>query len=171
MLPLSLLNTAIGHPMLIEMKNGDTYNGVLKGCNVFMNVILEGVIYTSKDGDKFAKMNECYIRGNSIKYMRIADEILGLVEEFKSSSGNYSNNYNSGRGSYGGRGRGMNSGGRGRGRFSGRGDGGRGRGRSGGYSGRGRGGGYSGRGGDNKNYNNDKTDNITSKTNASNNVE
>ena len=124
MLPLTLLNTAIGQPMAVEMKNGDTYNGVLKGCNVFMNVILEEVIFTSKDGDKFAKMSECYIRGNSIKYMRIVDEILGMVEEFKSSSGT-NNNYNSGRGrggmNDGGRGRGRGSyGGRGRGSYSGR---------------------------------------------------
>ena len=48
MLPLSLLKTAEGHPMLIEMKNGDTYNGRLVSCNMFMNICLKDVICTSK---------------------------------------------------------------------------------------------------------------------------
>ncbi|KAG2402930.1 Sm-like protein [Vigna angularis] len=56
MLPLSLLKTAQGHPMLVELKNGETYNGHL-------------------DGDRFWRMPECYIRGNTIKYLRVPDEV------------------------------------------------------------------------------------------------
>lgn len=48
MLPLSLLKTAENYPMLIELKNGDTYNGRLVSCNVFMNICLRDVICTSK---------------------------------------------------------------------------------------------------------------------------
>jgi hypothetical protein len=33
----------------------------------------------SQDGDKFWKIPECYIRGNSIKYLRIPEEIIDLV--------------------------------------------------------------------------------------------
>ena len=53
MLPLSLLKAAQGHPMLIELKNGDTYNGRLVSCNMFMNILLKDVICTSRDGTKF----------------------------------------------------------------------------------------------------------------------
>lgn len=81
MLPLSLLKAAQGHPMLIELKNGDTYNGRLSSCNMFMNICLTDVICTSKDGDRFWKMPECYIRGNSIKYLRIPDEVINMVAE------------------------------------------------------------------------------------------
>eukprot|EP01035_Chromulina_nebulosa_P002514 gene2514-3403_t len=84
MLPLSLLKTAENHPMLIELKNGDTYNGRLVSCNMFMNICLRDVICTSKNGDKFWKLPECYIRGNSIKYLRIPDEIIDLVAEEES---------------------------------------------------------------------------------------
>ena len=52
MLPLSLLRTAQNHPMLVELKNGETYNGHLVSC------------------DKFWRMPECYIRGSNIKYLR-----------------------------------------------------------------------------------------------------
>eukprot|EP01038_Epipyxis_sp_PR26KG_P010249 gene10249-13785_t len=81
MLPLTLLKTAENHPMLVELKNGDTYNGRLVSCNLFMNICLRDVICTSKDGDRFWKIPECYIRGNSIKYLRIPDEVIDLVAE------------------------------------------------------------------------------------------
>ena len=81
MLPLTLLKTAENHPMLIELKNGDTYNGRLVSCNVFMNICLKDVICTSRDGDRFWKLPECYIRGNSIKYLRIPDEVIDMVAE------------------------------------------------------------------------------------------
>lgn len=48
MLPLSLLKVAEDQPMLIELKNGDTYNGRLVSCNAFMNICLKDVICTSK---------------------------------------------------------------------------------------------------------------------------
>ncbi|KAG7392219.1 RNA processing protein [Phytophthora boehmeriae] len=79
MLPLSLLKTAQGHPMLVELKNGDTYNGHLVNCDTWMNVNLREVICTSKDGDRFWKMPECYIRGNTIKYIRVPNEILDMT--------------------------------------------------------------------------------------------
>jgi U6 snRNA-associated Sm-like protein LSm4 len=46
-----------------------------------MNINLREVICTSKDGDKFRKMPECYIRGSTIKYLRIPDEVIDLVKE------------------------------------------------------------------------------------------
>ena len=91
MLPLSLLRTAQNHPMLVELKNGETCNGHLVSCDYWMNINLREVsahqsqccfsvspmnffnrqvICTSRDGDKFWRMPECYIRGSNIKYLR-----------------------------------------------------------------------------------------------------
>uniref|UniRef100_A0ABI7YM44 U6 snRNA-associated Sm-like protein LSm4 n=1 Tax=Felis catus TaxID=9685 RepID=A0ABI7YM44_FELCA len=81
MLPLSLLKTAQNHPMLVELKNGETYNGHLVSCDNWMNINLREVICTSRDGDKFWRMPECYIRGSTIKYLRIPDEIIDMVKE------------------------------------------------------------------------------------------
>ncbi|KAI6216431.1 U6 snRNA-associated Sm-like protein LSm4 [Aphelenchoides besseyi] len=80
-LPLSLLKTAQNHPMLIELKNGETYNGVLISCDSWMNVHLRDAICTSKDGDKFVKIPEVYVRGATIKYLRIPEEVVDLVKE------------------------------------------------------------------------------------------
>lgn len=35
----------------------------------------------NKDADKFVKMVEVYVRGNSIKYVTIPDEVLDMVQE------------------------------------------------------------------------------------------
>jgi hypothetical protein len=51
---------------LVELKNGETFNGHLVSCDNFMNVILREVFQTSADGDRFWKMKECYVRGNTV---------------------------------------------------------------------------------------------------------
>ncbi|KAG6415308.1 hypothetical protein SASPL_122714 [Salvia splendens] len=82
MLPLSLLKSAQGHPMLVELKNGETYNGHLVNCDTWMNIHLREVICTSKDGDRFWRMPECYVRGNTIKYLRVPDEFLTFLNSW-----------------------------------------------------------------------------------------
>lgn len=55
-LPLSLLKTAQGQPMLVELKNGDTYNGRLDNCDSWMNIKLKDVIFTSRVREKFVAL-------------------------------------------------------------------------------------------------------------------
>ena len=102
--------------MLVELKTGETYNGRLVNCDAWMNLNLREVICTSRDGNQFWKLNECYIRGSSIKYLRLPEDAIDRVpdeseeRQFKQSRIALNNQ--------GGR-----AGGRGRGRGSGRGDG------------------------------------------------
>ncbi|CAF9912786.1 MAG: hypothetical protein GOMPHAMPRED_007770 [Gomphillus americanus] len=81
MLPLSLLNAAQGHPMLVELKNGETLNGHLVNCDTWMNLTLKEVVQTSPEGDRFWRLPEAYVRGNNIKYLRVPDEIIDIVKE------------------------------------------------------------------------------------------
>ncbi|CAG5106821.1 Oidioi.mRNA.OKI2018_I69.chr1.g3015.t1.cds [Oikopleura dioica] len=121
MLPLSLLKTAVNHPMLVELKNGETYNGHLVNCDNWMNLQLREVICTSRDGDHFWRMNECYVRGSTIKYLRIPDEVIDMVKEENTArmkaaknrnrDQNNRNNRGGGRGGNRGGGRGGNRGG------------------------------------------------------------
>lgn len=67
MLPLSLLNEAQGHPMLVELKNGETLNGHLVACDTWMNLTLKEVVQTSPEGDKFHRLPEVYVRGNNVR--------------------------------------------------------------------------------------------------------
>ena len=149
MLPLSLLRAAKKRPMLVELKNGDTYNGHLVSCDNYMNLKLRGVIITSRDGERFWRITECHIRGSTIKYLRVPDEVMELVDEVEANEKRERDERRRGRSRGGGRGRGnrtnFNRGRGGRGGGSRRG-GGRG-GRGGGRGGRGRGRGGGGRGG------------------------
>uniref|UniRef100_A0A0V0JA60 U6 snRNA-associated Sm-like protein LSm4 n=2 Tax=Schistocephalus solidus TaxID=70667 RepID=A0A0V0JA60_SCHSO len=89
-------------PMLVELKSGETYNGHLVACDDWMNIHLKEVICTSKDGDRFWKMPECYIRGGIIKYLRIPDDVIDKVKEDMQVS--RMRNRNQGGGEGGGRG-------------------------------------------------------------------
>ncbi|EFJ51506.1 hypothetical protein VOLCADRAFT_79613 [Volvox carteri f. nagariensis] len=133
MLPLSLLKTAQRHAVLVELKNGETYNGYLQQCDTWMNLHLSEVICTSKDGQRFFKMPEAYIRGNTIKYISVPEEVIGKVQE-ENLKRDEKRPAGGGRGkggrgwAVGGRGEGAGGGGRGRGEGGrGRGEGGRGR--------------------------------------------
>lgn len=66
---------------LVELKNGEAYNGRMEACDTWMNMHLHEVICTAKDGEKFWRMKEVYIRGNTIKYVRVPDDTLGKALE------------------------------------------------------------------------------------------
>ncbi|KIW22399.1 uncharacterized protein PV07_12288 [Cladophialophora immunda] len=137
MLPLGLLTAAQGHPMLVELKNGETLNGHLVNCDTWMNLTLKEVVQTSPEGDRFWRLPECYVRGNNIKYLRVPEEVIDLAREQQQQQ-----QHQQGGGQRGGRGGGQaghGAGGRGGG-DRGRGSGGQGRGGGRGH-GRGRGGG------------------------------
>ncbi|KAL5580264.1 hypothetical protein UlMin_012706 [Ulmus minor] len=64
MLPLSLLKI--------------TYNGHLVNCDTWMKTFISGKLF---DGDWFWRMPKCYICGNTIKYLRVLDEVIDKVQE------------------------------------------------------------------------------------------
>ncbi|CAF0826544.1 unnamed protein product [Didymodactylos carnosus] len=116
---------------LVELKNGETYNGHLQSCDNFMNIHLRDVICTSRDGDRFWKIPECYVRGNTIKYLRLPEEVINMVKEDSVEKQNKGSRGNERGGRGGSQQRGGGGGGRGRGggrggSFAGRGGGGRG---------------------------------------------
>ena len=51
---------------MVELKNGETFNGHLVNCDNFMNITLREVYQTSAEGDRFWKLKECYIRGSTV---------------------------------------------------------------------------------------------------------
>ncbi|KAI0132191.1 hypothetical protein BJ170DRAFT_612856 [Xylariales sp. AK1849] len=124
MLPLGLLNAAQGHPMLVELKNGETLNGHLVQCDTWMNLTLKEVIQTSAEADKFVRLPEVYVKGNNIKYLRVPDEIIDLVkDQQQGQQGNFRGGRGGSRGDHGRGGDRGGRGGRGQGRGRGRGRG------------------------------------------------
>ncbi|KAI6113540.1 hypothetical protein EDD16DRAFT_1583453 [Pisolithus croceorrhizus] len=45
-----------------------------------MNITLREVYQTNTDGDRFWKLNECYVRGSSVKYLRVPDTLFSAVK-------------------------------------------------------------------------------------------
>ena len=78
-LPLSLLRSASNHPILVELKSGETYSGVLAECDGWMNMHMRDAVLTSKDGDRFWRVPACFIRGNNVKTIRVPDEVIELA--------------------------------------------------------------------------------------------
>ncbi|SBT71178.1 U6 snRNA-associated Sm-like protein LSm4, putative [Plasmodium malariae] len=74
--PLTLLKCSQNQAVMVELKNGETYSGFLVFCDRFMNLHMKNIICTSKDGDRFWKISECYVRGNSVKYIRVQDQAI-----------------------------------------------------------------------------------------------
>mmetsp|Transcript_84934 Transcript_84934/g.117262 ORF Transcript_84934/g.117262 Transcript_84934/m.117262 type:complete len:83 (+) Transcript_84934:23-271(+) len=77
MLPLHVLKqSGTQTQMMVDTKNGESYDGILLGCDNFMNLKLGKVIITSKDGAKFSRTDEAFIRGNNVKTIQFAPEVL-----------------------------------------------------------------------------------------------
>lgn len=106
----------------------------MANCDTWMNIHMREVICTSKDGDRFWRLPEAYLRGNTIKYLRLPEESLQKAREqslrrddrrqFSGGRGGGRGGPGGGRGPPGGGGRGgQYSGGRGDGGGGGRGRG------------------------------------------------
>lgn len=78
--PIKVLNASEGQYLMADLKNGSTVNGTLLEIDRFMNLKIENAVITSKDGDKFHKAQEYFIRGNAIKYIRLAETALSKAE-------------------------------------------------------------------------------------------
>lgn len=50
----------------MELKSGETFNGLLIACDNFMNLTLREVYQTSSSGEEFWKLPECYIKGATV---------------------------------------------------------------------------------------------------------
>ncbi|ORM41223.1 50S ribosomal protein L3 [Babesia sp. Xinjiang] len=86
-LPLAILRAGKSQPALIELKSGETYSGILSSCDVFMNVHMVNAICTSKKGDEFWKLSECFIRGNNVKSFRLPEEVATVALEESKAAG------------------------------------------------------------------------------------
>jgi U6 snRNA-associated Sm-like protein LSm4 len=62
----------------VELKNGETLNGLLINCDNFMNITLREVYQTNPDGDRFWKLKECYIRGSTVRHTTL-QTVMGWV--------------------------------------------------------------------------------------------
>lgn len=67
--PLSILQAAQNSQILLRLKDGTEYKGLLKEIDAYMNMIMEDATEIM-DGSPVAKYNEIFIRGNNLLFIK-----------------------------------------------------------------------------------------------------
>lgn len=70
--PIKLLYEAEGMKITVELKNGEIYRGLLLGAEDSMNVSLQDVLKTARNG-KISKLPNVYLRGSSVRLIALPD--------------------------------------------------------------------------------------------------
>ncbi|QBM89188.1 U6 snRNA-associated Sm-like protein LSm4 [Metschnikowia aff. pulcherrima] len=76
-----MLTSIKNQEILVELKNGETVYGKLNNCDSWMNLTLTDVVHTFNNGEKFQKINEIYVRGAHIKFLRLPDLVMDQAKE------------------------------------------------------------------------------------------
>ena len=80
-MPLTLLHEGEGHVVTVELKNGESYRGLLSEAEDTMNCQLRDVTVTARDG-RVTRLEQVFLRGGMIKFV-ILPEILKNAPIFK----------------------------------------------------------------------------------------
>jgi len=67
--PLSILQASQGSTIILRLKDGTEYKGLLKEIDAYMNMILEDATEIM-DNAPVAKYNEIFIRGNNLLFIK-----------------------------------------------------------------------------------------------------
>lgn len=71
-LPVKLLHEGEGLIVTVEMMSGDLYRGQMIEAEDCMNIALQNVTYTAKDG-RVARLEHVYLRGSKIRFFILPD--------------------------------------------------------------------------------------------------
>ncbi|AIO00964.1 U6 snRNA-associated Sm-like protein LSm4p [Leishmania panamensis] len=77
--PIEILRNCRGKEVSIELSDGETVNGTVMRTDRAMNVVIKQCTRTGADGESFWKSRECFIRGASVKNVRMTDSALVSV--------------------------------------------------------------------------------------------
>ncbi|CAD2216375.1 U6 snRNA-associated Sm-like protein LSm4 [Angomonas deanei] len=69
--PIDIVRNNRGKVVSIELRNGQVVNGTVVRSDRTMNMVLRDSIRTGADGNTFWRCRECFVRGASIKNIRM----------------------------------------------------------------------------------------------------
>ena len=87
MLPNALLQAGVNHRVLVELKSGDTYFGLLVKIDRYMNLHLRDAmchVTTSSseindDTENMVRLPDVYVRGNAVKGFVLPEAVADMV--------------------------------------------------------------------------------------------
>eukprot|EP01083_Nonionella_stella_P035431 96673_1 len=71
-IPVKLLHEGEGHIVSVELISGELFRGQLKNCEDSMNIQIENVTVTARDG-RISKLQHVYVRGSQIRFIIFPD--------------------------------------------------------------------------------------------------
>merc|ERR1711959_129112 len=71
-IPIKILHEAEQHVITVELKTGELYRGFLMDCEDTMNMRLDDVYITKKNG-QVVRAEQVFIRGSQVRFIIIPD--------------------------------------------------------------------------------------------------
>ncbi|MGC8601019.1 MAG: LSM domain-containing protein [Thermoprotei archaeon] len=71
--PLRLLKRALNAPVIVKLKDGEEYRGILNNYDPTMNIVLEDSKQVDENGNALVSFGKILIRGNNILYIVIGE--------------------------------------------------------------------------------------------------
>lgn len=81
MYPVTLIRVSRNKKVIVELKNNDIYEGILRDCDLLMNMKLTEVYIKGDSGGFYA--NECNLTGSFIKNVRLKDDIFHIQKQLE----------------------------------------------------------------------------------------
>ncbi|KPA84576.1 U6 snRNA-associated Sm-like protein LSm4p [Leptomonas pyrrhocoris] len=85
--PIEILRNCRGKEVSIELADGETVNGIVMRTDRAMNIVIKQCTRTGASGDAFWKARECFVRGASVKNVRLTDSALTALPASKRHKG------------------------------------------------------------------------------------
>ncbi len=73
--PLEILTRSIDSEIIVRLKDGTEYIGILVECDNYMNMVLSDA-KEMDEGDLVARFGEIFVRGNNILYIKPNNAII-----------------------------------------------------------------------------------------------
>ncbi|KPI88959.1 U6 snRNA-associated Sm-like protein LSm4p [Leptomonas seymouri] len=85
--PIEILRNCRGKEVSIELTDGETVNGIVMRTDRAMNVVIKQCTRTGASGEAFWKSRECFVRGASVKNVRMTESALAAPPVSKRQRG------------------------------------------------------------------------------------
>lgn len=82
---IEFLKNTKGQKLMVQMKNGNYLNGVLENIDMFMNIKMKEITYTSKDGNSFYNASIAFIRGSQVASINFEEDLLDNLNKMKAN--------------------------------------------------------------------------------------